>query len=131
MQRNINKEIRHYQEDVFMGLSLRQLLCSIAAIGAAVGVYYAFIGALGRETVSWVCILAAAPVAAAGFFEYDGLTFEKFLVAVLESEVRGAGPRVWKAENAYHQPKPKKALSHKKKANKANPRKGGQKLEIE
>lgn len=118
MQRNINKEIRHYQEDVFMGLSLRQLLCSIAAIGAAVGAYYALRGVLGQETVSWVCILAAAPIAAAGFFEYDGLNFEKFLAAVIESEVRCAGPRLWKAENAYEQPKTIKPHQSGKKANK-------------
>jgi hypothetical protein len=82
LQRNINKEIRGYEEEVFMGLSLRQLLCSIVAIGVAVGVYYGFRDYLGQETVSWVCIVAAVPVAAAGFFTYDGLTFEKFLLAV-------------------------------------------------
>ena len=68
LQRNINKEIRGYEEKVFMGLSLRQLLCSIVAIGVAVGVYYGFRDYLGQETVSWVCIVAAVPVAAAGFF---------------------------------------------------------------
>ena len=67
LQRNINKEIRGYEEEVFMGLSLRQLLCSIVAIGVAVGVYYGFRDYLGQETVSWVCIVAAVPVAAAGF----------------------------------------------------------------
>lgn len=32
----------------------------------------------GKETASWVCILAAAPVAVAGFFSYNGLTLEQF-----------------------------------------------------
>ena len=35
MQNPINKEIRHYQEEIFMGLTLRQLICSVIAIGAA------------------------------------------------------------------------------------------------
>ena len=33
---------------------------------------------LGRETVSWLCIVAAAPVAATDFFTHDGMNFEKF-----------------------------------------------------
>lgn len=84
-----------------MGLSLRQLVCSGLAIGAAVGSYFALRGVLGRETVSWVCIVCAAPVAAAGFFIYDGLNFEQFLRAVWETIFLQAGPRVWKSENRY------------------------------
>ena len=121
-----------------MGLSLRQLLCSIAAIGAAVGVYYALRGALGQETVSWVCILAAAPIAAAGFFEYDGLNFEKFLATVIENEMRCAGPRIWKVENAYEQPKTSKlhqkedeARNKHKAKSKRKPKKEAQTFEIE
>ena len=86
-----------------MGLSLRQLVCSGLAIGAAVGSYFALRGMLGRETVSWVCIVCAAPVAAAGFFTYDGLNFEGFLRAVWQTIFLRAGPRVWKSENRYEQ----------------------------
>ena len=114
MQRNINKEIRGYEEEVFMGLSLRQLLCSIVAIGVAVGVYYGFRDYLGRETVSWVCIVAAVPVAAAGFFTYDGMTFEKFLLAVFRSTMLCAGVRVWKSENEFYQRKMNKKPDNKK-----------------
>lgn len=32
---------------------------------------------VGRETASWICIVAAAPLAAAGFFVYDDLTFDR------------------------------------------------------
>lgn len=86
-----------------MGLSLRQLICSGVAVGAAVGSYFALRGALGQETVSWVCIACAAPVAAAGFFTYDGMTFEQFLCAWWETVFLRAGPRVWKSENQYEQ----------------------------
>jgi hypothetical protein len=40
----------------------------------------------GIETVSWVCILGAAPVAAAGFFHFNGLNLEQYLWAVFKSE---------------------------------------------
>ena len=47
MQIPINKEIRHYQEEIFMGLTLRQLICSVIAIGAAVLVYLTLEPVLG------------------------------------------------------------------------------------
>lgn len=49
MQNPINKEIRHYQEEIFMGLTLRQLICSVIAIGAAVLAYLTLEPVLGRE----------------------------------------------------------------------------------
>lgn len=81
-----------------MGLTLRQLICSGVAIGAAVLAYLTLEPVLGRETASWLCILAAAPIAAARFFSYDGLPFEKFVIIVLESTVLYSGWRVWKTE---------------------------------
>ena len=49
MQIPINKEIRHYQEEIFMGLTLRQLICSVIAIGAAVLVYLTLEPVLGGK----------------------------------------------------------------------------------
>ena len=65
MQIPINKEIRHYQEEIFLGLNLRQMICSGAAIAVAVAVYLGLTPLLGHETAGWVCIVAAAPTAAA------------------------------------------------------------------
>ena len=85
MQIPINKDIRRYQEEIFMGLTLRQLLCSGTAIGLAVLIYLWAKPLFGQEPASWLCILAAAPIAAVGFISYDGLPFEKFIIVVLES----------------------------------------------
>lgn len=101
MEIKINKEIRTYRETLFFGLSMRQFVCSVLAVGIAVALYFSLRRVLDRETVSWVCIVGAAPVAAAGFFCYNGLTLEKFLWAWLKSEVILAGKRVWKVENYY------------------------------
>ena len=103
MEIKINKEIRAYRETLFFGLSVRQFVCSVLAMGAAVALYFSLSRVLDRETVSWVCIVGAAPVAAAGFFQYNGLTLEQFLWAWLKSEVIMAGKRVWKAENYYEE----------------------------
>ena len=101
MEIKINKEIRNYKETLFFGLSLRQFVCSLLAVGVAVGLYFALRNVLDRETVSWLCIVGAAPVAVAGFFKYNGMTLEKFVWAFIKSEFLMAGNRVWKSENYY------------------------------
>lgn len=101
MEIKINKEIRSYKETIFFGLSIRQFICSVLAVGAAVALYFGLKDVVGRETISWLCIVGAAPVAAAGFFQYNGLTLEKFLWAWLKSEILLAGNRVWQSENYY------------------------------
>ena len=55
MQYLINKEIRYYEEEIFLGLNLRQLLCSGVAIAVAVVVYLLLEPLIGRETAGWVC----------------------------------------------------------------------------
>ena len=40
MEVKINKEIRDYQEGLFFGLTMRQCVFSVLAIGAAVGTYF-------------------------------------------------------------------------------------------
>lgn len=101
MEIKINKEIRNYKETIFFGLSMRQFVCAVLAVGIAVALYFGLSQIADRETVSWVCIVGAAPIAAAGFFHYNGLTLEKFLWAWFKSEFLMAGNRVWKSENYY------------------------------
>lgn len=71
-------------------------------MGIAVGVYLGLGPIIGKETASWLCILAAAPVAAAGFFSYNGLTLEQFLWAFIKSEILCAGGRRFASENFYY-----------------------------
>ena len=87
MEVKINREIRDYTEAMFFGLSLRQFFFSVMACGVAVAVYFLLKPALGLETVSWVCIIAAVPFAAVGFLKYNGMTAEKFLMAWIRSEI--------------------------------------------
>ena len=77
MEIKINKEICDYQEAIFFGLSLRQLLFSMLACGAAVGLYFLLRPYLGLEILSWMCIVGAAPFAALGFVTYHGMTAEQ------------------------------------------------------
>ena len=61
MEVKINREIRNYTESMFFGLSLRQCVFSVLAIAVAVGLYFLLRPMFGLETLSWVCVLGAAP----------------------------------------------------------------------
>lgn len=87
MEIKINREIRDYSESMFFGLSMRQFFFSLIAIGVAVGIYFGLKPCVGTETVSWMCILGAAPFAALGFIRYHGMSAEKFLWVWLRSEL--------------------------------------------
>ena len=86
MEVKINKEIRDYTENMFFGLSMRQFIFSVLACGVAVGIYFGLRNVLGTETVSWLCMLGAAPFAAIGFLKYHGMNAEQFLFAWVKSE---------------------------------------------
>ena len=83
-------------------MSARQFFCSVVAVGLSVFVYLCLNSKIGKETAGWFCILAAAPVAVAGFFNYNGLTLEQFAWAFLKSEILCAGNRVFISENIYY-----------------------------
>lgn len=103
MEVKINREIRDYTESMFFGLSLRQFVFSLLAISVAVGVYFILKPHLGTETVSWVCILAAAPFAALGFIRYHGMTAERLIWAWLRSEFIMPKRLTFRATNIYYE----------------------------
>ncbi len=100
MEVKINREIRSYSESVFFGLSPRQFFCSLGAACAAVLTYFLARG-LGTEAVSWLCVLAAAPFALAGFLTVHGMTAERFALAWLRSEVLEPKVLVSRPSNLY------------------------------
>ena len=57
-------------------------------MAVAVGLYFLLKPYVGTETVSWVCVLGAAPFAALGFFTYHGMAAEQFIW-------RGCARRSW------------------------------------
>ena len=63
---------------------------SVLACAVAVGLYFLLKPYLGTETVSWVCILGAAPFAALGFVKYNGMTAEKAIYAWIKIGVFNA-----------------------------------------
>ena len=53
MEVKMNKEIRDYQESMFMGLDLRQCVCSVLAILTAIGIYFGMRDITGQEITGW------------------------------------------------------------------------------
>lgn len=96
----INKEVRDYQESLFFGLTLRQFIFALLAVAVAVGIYFGLRPVLGSE-VGWVCILAAFPFALGGFFQYNGMTLERFLLAYIRSEFLFPRRLVFRSDNIY------------------------------
>lgn len=79
MQIEINPDVSEYKETLYFGMTIRQCVCCVLAVIAAVMLYFLLRPHLGIELLSWVCMLGAAPFAAMGFFSYHGMTAEQFL----------------------------------------------------
>ena len=103
MEVKINREIRDYTESMFFGLSLRQFVFALAAVLVAVGIYFFLKPYLGTETVSWLCIVGAAPFAALGFIKYNGMTAERFIWTWLRSEFIVPKKLMFRAKNIYYE----------------------------
>ena len=103
MEVKINREIREYTESMYFGLSMRQFFFSLAAVGIAVFLYFILKPYVGMESVSWMCILGAAPFAAMGFVSYHGMTAEQFLWVWFRSEFLEPRRLYCESENTYYE----------------------------
>ena len=120
MEVKINREIRQYTESMFFGLSLRQFVFSLLAVGVAIVLYFLIKPYAGMETVSWMCILGAAPFAAMGFITYHGMTAEQFLIAWLRSELIEPREIRFESNNYYYEAMRDLISSHEKEVYKAH-----------
>jgi hypothetical protein len=101
---------------MFMGLSLRQTIFSVLAILVAVGLYFWLNPILGTETVSWVCVLGAAPFAVIGFVSYHGMPAEKFVWVWFRSEVLEPKQLCFRPNNLYYELMKDTIAKHEKEA---------------
>jgi len=117
----INKEIRNYTESMFFGLSMRQFFFAVIGVGFAVLTYFMLRSNLGTETLSWVCMLAAAPFVAMGFISYNGMTAEQFAWTWIKSRFIEPRKVKFECDTFYHEAisKPSAPKSTKKEVKKA------------
>ncbi len=120
MEVKINREIRNYTESMFFGLSMRQFFFSLIAIVITTVLYFVLKPYVGTETVSWMCILGAAPFAAMGFITYNGMTAEQLAWAWLRSEMLEPKQIKLKPVNIYYEALKEKIQSKEKGGYKSN-----------
>lgn len=100
MEIKVNREIRDHSESLLLGLSLRQLVFSALAILVAVFVYFLLRNMFSIETLSWLCILCAAPFAALGFIKFNGMNATQLILVIINYLIT---PKllVYRTENYY------------------------------
>ena len=103
MEIKINREIRNYTESMFFGLSMRQFIFAVAGCGIAVLLYFVLKPFFGVETLSWMCMLGAAPFIACGFVTYNGMTAEQFVWAWIKSEFLMPKKLMFLPDNLYYE----------------------------
>ena len=69
--------------------------------------YFGLKNVVGPREIGWMCVLSAFPFALGGFFTYNGMTFERFVLAFIRSELLCPKRLVFRSENLYA-----KALDH-------------------
>lgn len=120
MEVKINREIRNYTESMFFGLSMRQFIFSALACSVAVGLYFLLCPYVGTETVSWMCMLGAAPFAALGFVKYHGMNAEQMVWAWIKSEFLIPKRLIFRPENLYYEVLKNNIETHEKEELKRN-----------
>lgn len=76
----VPKEITDYKEKFMFGLTVRQFFSVAAALVICVPLYIFGKDYLGEDLVSWLIIIVAAPIFGFGFFKYNGMSFEQFVL---------------------------------------------------
>lgn len=77
----IPKEIRSYKTKYFFGLTLRQSITTFSALAICVPLYFFGMQYINNELLSWLIILIATPLMLIGWFNFNQMTFEKFILA--------------------------------------------------
>lgn len=102
MEVKINREIRNYKENIFFGLSIRQFIFSLLSCLSAVFLYFLLRNKVNTEVLSWICMLGAIPFVVLGFVTYNGMTIEKFIFALIKSELLIPRNLKFSSEDIYY-----------------------------
>ena len=73
----VPKEIKDYKSKLFFNLSVRQFICTAAALAICVPIYFFGKKYMDEDLISWVVILIGAPLLFTGFFRYNEMNFEQ------------------------------------------------------
>jgi len=97
----IPDEIRKYKEKILFGLNARQLVATVLTFLICVPLYYFGKKYISEDILSWLIIIIAVPLISIGFFKFNGMPMEKFIIEVLKFELLFPQKRRYKVENAF------------------------------
>jgi hypothetical protein len=88
MKVSIPPEATEYKEKFILGMTVRQLAFTVC--GLAIAIPTGIFGSkfLPEDVVMWLVTIEAAPFAAFGFFQYNGMPLEKIVGKVFDYYVR-------------------------------------------
>lgn len=78
MDIELSEDLRHYKESLVLGLTVKQLLFSMLALGTGTGIALLLYDRIGITLSCYVATPFVVPLALTGFYNYHGLTFWQF-----------------------------------------------------
>ena len=84
----INKDIEKYQESVAMGLSAKQLVYSVLALGSGCGIVFLLYEKIRLTFSCYVAVPIVAPIALCGFYSYNGMGLREVFTRYMKSIFR-------------------------------------------
>ncbi len=84
----INKDIEKYQESVAMGLTAKQLIYSVLALGSGCLIVFLLYEKIGLTFSCYVAVPIVAPIALCGFYSYNGMGFTEVFTRYMRSIFR-------------------------------------------
>ncbi len=84
----INKDIEKYQESVAMGLTAKQLIYSVLALGSGCLIVFLLYEKIGLTFSCYVAVPIVAPIALCGFYSYNGMGFTEVFIRYMRSIFR-------------------------------------------
>ena len=84
----INKDIEKYQESVAMGLTAKQLVYSILALGSGCLIVFLLYEKIGLTFSCYVAVPIVAPIALCGFYSSNGMGFREVFTRYMRSIFR-------------------------------------------
>jgi hypothetical protein len=96
----IPKEIKDYKEKLFLNFTLRQVICITITLLINIPLYLLGKQYIKEEILSWIIILIAVPTMTSGFFKYNDMTLEQFVIAIVKFNILPQ-KKIYKVENLF------------------------------
>ncbi len=103
MEIKTNKDVTEYEENVFIGMTIRQTLLGFAGVAVIAGAYFMTYNHMNSNLASWVAISFGLPCFLFGFAKPHKMKLEKFLAVWFRCNFLEHRRLTFKSENKFYQ----------------------------